>query len=180
MNILSQWGFRSKRRVHEHLLADSEQSSNLIDNSLKTQNSTRGGQMFHPGWVWKFIQPFYFSGASVIPFVCPHTLGFNIHLHWNYLCGTGEHQLCPLPICCWDGPKRLDPKKTGEKQQQQAKKQRLQLVCVWLSVWRLCAGLLYVYMCVCMCVCLFLSFTLLWVWTQLPGASYSTLFTLHL
>ncbi|KAI9516547.1 hypothetical protein NQZ68_013603 [Dissostichus eleginoides] len=55
---------------------------------------------------------------------------FNIHLHWRYLRGTGEHQLCP-PICCGDRPEHLDPlKKLGEKQQQ-AKRQ---LVRVWLSV----------------------------------------------
>lgn len=95
------------------------------------------------------------NSFGVIPFVCPHTLRFNIHLHWHYLCGAGEHQLCP-PICCWNRPKHLDPPKKLWEKQQQAKRQGLQLVCAWLSVWRLCAGLWYVYVHVCVCVCIYL------------------------
>lgn len=41
--------------------------------------------------------------------------------------------------------------------------------CVWWSVWRLCAELWYVSVPVCESECMF-SYTLLWVWTQLPGA----------
>ena len=125
-----------------------------------------------PGTSRKIHSAIFFSSASLILFVCPHTLGFNIHLHWRYLRGTGEHQLCP-PICCGDRPEHLDPPKKLWEKQQQAKRQ---LVRVWLSVWRLCAGLWYVYV----CVCVYLSLALLWVWTQLPGASYSPRFTLHL
>lgn len=95
-----------------------------------------------PGTGLKIHSAIFFYSASLILFVCPHTLGFNIHLHWRYLRGTGEHQLCP-PICCGDRPEHLDP----PKKQQQTKRQ---LVRVWLSVWRLCADLSCVYVCVCL------------------------------
>lgn len=41
----------------------------------------------------------------------------------------GTPAVLPSPFCYWD---QLDSKKMGEQVQQQANRQRLQLVCVWL------------------------------------------------
>lgn len=100
---------------------------------------------------------------SVILFVCPHTLGFNIHFHWHYMCGTGEHQLCS-PICCRDRPKHLDPRNTKRKTTAGYEI----TVCVCLPAWR--------------CGCVSVSFIhyIMSLDTFAGGILYSMLFTFHL
>lgn len=161
------------RRGHQHLghWTRFRTRQNLISSSglLETSTWTANG---HQGWVWNLNlnSPFFslLSPLWVIPFVCLHTLGLNIPLHWHYFCGAGEHQLCP-PICCRDRPKHLDPPKAKRKNNSRLRGRNYSL-CVCLKV--VCRSFydsLHVD---------FSSFSWLWVWTQMPGASYTT--SLHI
>lgn len=101
----------------------------------------------HQGQVWKFILPFS-SRNNWIFFLCLHTLGFSIHLHWHYVWHRGTPAVPPNLLSTHT--QRFRPPKTEEKNNSSMGKGRYCSMCV--SVWRLCAGLWYV------CVCVSISF----------------------
>lgn len=122
--------------------------------------------VFFPAQVW-------FHTVGLLP------LRFNIHLQRSYTSSTGNTSCSPsLPSAAEMDPNIYTPRKHEKQQRQQAK--NTACLCVWgggcmgwacvcVCVWRgvclkvLCGTLM------CVRVCVFSS-TLLWVWTQLPGA----------